>query len=68
MEERVSILESEVLEIEEDISDLGVDLAELKGDVDILAVQAVIQDERILNLEQDMDDVDDNIEGFCCIY
>ena len=56
------------MEIEEDILDLGVDLAELEGDVDILADQTVIQDERILNLEQDMDDVDDNIEGFCCIY
>ena len=56
------------MEIEEDISDLGVDLTELEGDVDVLADQAVIQDERIFSLEQDMDDVDDSIEGFCCIY
>ena len=58
------------MEIEEDISDLDADLTELEGDVDVLADQAVIQDERIFSLEQDMDDVDDSIEDnsspLCC--
>ena len=45
IEERVTILEIQVAETQED-------LMELEGDVNFLFEQAIIQDERLLNLEQ----------------
>ena len=45
IEERVTILEIQVADTQED-------LAELEGDVNFLFEEAIIQDERLLNLEQ----------------
>ena len=70
IEERVALLEIQVVEIEEDVAALGVDLTELGGFVDFLFDETVIQDERILTLEQttdainaELDTVDDDLEG-----
>ena len=52
LEERVSLLEIQVDEIEEDITITRIDLTELEGDVNFLFDEQVIQDERLLNLEQ----------------
>ena len=53
------------MEIEEDISDLDVDLTQLEGDVNVLTDQAVIHDERIFNLEQNINDIEGALEGSC---
>ena len=45
IEERVTILEIQVANTQED-------LTELEGDVNFLFEQTIIQDERLLNLEQ----------------
>ena len=45
LEERVTILKIKVADAEED-------LTELEGDVNFLFEQTIIQDERLLNLEQ----------------
>ena len=59
IEERVALLEIQVVEIQEDVSGLdeditafGVDLTELEGDVNFLFAETIIQDERIFTLEQ----------------
>ena len=51
------ILENQVVEIEEDITEVGdrVDLVE--GDVNFLFDEQVIQDERLLELKQTSDEV-----------
>ena len=60
IEERVAVLETQVVEIEEDLTGLdedvfglGVDLTELEGDINFLFDETVIQDERLLNLEEE---------------
>ena len=52
IEERVSLLEIQVVEIEEDLTDLGDDVMLLEENVNFLFDETVIQDERIYNLEQ----------------
>ena len=52
IEERVTIVENQVVEIEEDITGLGVDLSELEGDVNFMFDETVIQDKRIFTLDQ----------------
>ena len=63
IEERVAVLEIQVVEIGEDITGLGVDLTELEGDVNFLFDDAVIQDERLLNLEEETSIIDEEVEG-----
>ena len=68
IEERVALLEIQVVEIEEDLTGLGVGLTEVDENVDLLFDEQVIQDERILGLEQENDVIDDALEGefsFC---
>ena len=48
----MTLLEIQVTVIQDDITDLEVNLMELQGDVDFLFEETVIQDERLLNLEQ----------------
>ena len=62
IEERVAILEGQVVEIEEDVTILGVGLAWLGEDVNFLFDDQVIQDERLLGLEQENDVIDDELE------
>ena len=63
IEERVTLLEIQVGEIEQDVTDLGGDVTVLEGNVNFLFDETVIQDERILILEQDSDIFDDEIES-----
>ena len=77
IEERVALLEIQVDEIEEDVIIIRVDLTELEGDVNFLFDETVIQDERLLNLEEttdainaellvigdELDFIDDNVES-----
>ena len=70
IEERVSVLEMQVVEIEEDVTGLEVDITELDGNVDFLFDEQVIQDERLLELEQislqvavELAEINVNIQG-----
>ena len=58
IEERVALLEIQVVEIEQDVADLD-------QDVNFLFDQQVIQEERILTLEQNNDVIDDELESGC---
>ena len=65
-------METQVTVIADDITDLEVNLIELKGDVNFLFDEQVIQDERLLGLEQginviesDIDAIDDELESGC---
>ena len=57
IEERVSLLEIQVVVIQDELTDVDdrVDLVE--GDVNFLFDEQVIQDERLLNLEETSDQV-----------
>ena len=75
IEERVSILESQVIEIEEDIGGLNIGLIEVDENVDFLFVQQFIQDKRLFSLEQtslgilgELDSVENELESQCVIY
>ena len=70
IEERVIILETQVVEIEEDVTTLGIGLEGLGEDVEFLFDETVIQDERIFTLEQttiainaELVGVDDDLES-----
>ena len=70
IEERVALLEIQVVEIEEDVTGLEVDLTELEGDVNFLFDEQVIQDERLQELEQislqvavELAEINVNIQG-----
>ena len=56
IEERVGILETQVVEIEEDIADLD-------QDVNFLFDETVIQDERLFSLEQASIEINEEVEG-----
>ena len=63
IEERVSLLEIQVVEIEEDVTDLD-------QDVNFLFEEQIIQDERLLNLEEasvqvtvELAEINVNIQG-----
>ena len=58
-------MEIQVVEIEEDITGLGVDLTELDENVDFLFDEQIIQDERLLNLEEETSVVNEEVEGLC---
>ena len=75
IEERVTILESQVVEIEEDVIGLNIGLAEVDQIVDFLFDEQVIQDERLFSLEQtslgilgELDSVEDELESAYVIY
>ena len=70
IEERVAMLEIQVVEIEEDlmvmdedITTLGIGLEGLGENVDFLFDEQVIQDERLLSLEQENDVIDEELES-----
>ena len=63
VEERVTLLESQVAEIEEDITVLGVGLTGISEDVDFLFDEQVIQDERIFTLEQTSIETNNEVDG-----
>ena len=53
----MALLEIQVVEIEEDVTGLGVDLTELEGDVNFLFDLQIIQDEKLFDLEETSDQV-----------
>ena len=55
IEERVSLLEEQVVDLEEDITFIQGDVADLDQDVNFLFDEQVIQDERLFSLEQATD-------------
>ena len=66
----MTLLETQVIEIEEDITGLNIGLAEVDQNVDFLFDEQVIQDERLFSLEQtslgilgELDSVEDELEG-----
>ena len=68
IEERVALLEIKVVEIEEDVTNLD-------EDVDFLFDEQVIQDERLLNLEEtsvevivELAEINENVEGNLNIF
>ena len=54
IEERIALLEIQVVEIEEDVTGLEADFTDLEGDVDFLFDEQIIQDERLFSLEQSL--------------
>ena len=56
-------LEEDLTVLDEDITGLEEDLTELDEDVDFLFDEQIIQDERLLNLEQENDVIDDELES-----
>ena len=69
IEERVALLEIQVLEIQEDIAVIEEDVTEvdervelLEGDVNFLFDEQVIQDERIFTLEQTSIETSEEVE------
>ena len=70
MEERVAILEIQVMDIREDLTTAEMNVSDLDEDVNFLFDEQVIQDERLLNLEEttsgmigEIDLIEDNLEG-----
>ena len=63
IEERVSLLEIQVAEIEEDVTVLGVGLEGLGENVDFLFDEQVIQDERLLRLKDDTGVIFEDLDG-----
>ena len=51
IEERVTILEFQMADLTEEITDLGEDVDVIDGEVAVILADQVIQDERILELE-----------------
>ena len=53
IEERVTILEFQMADLTDDVTDLGEDVDVIDGEVAVILADQVIQDERILELEAD---------------
>ena len=70
IEERVSLLEIQVADLREDVTEVDEDVTRLDEDVSFLFDEQVIQDERLLELEQtsvtvilELAEVNANIQG-----
>ena len=70
IEERVSLLEVQVADLREDVTVVQGDVVDLDDDVNFLFDEQVIQDERLLNVEETSDQVvvelgtvDEELEG-----
>ena len=63
IEERVSLLEIQVVEIQEDVTEVDERVVLLEGDVNFLFDEQVIQDERLLRLEDDTDAIYEDLDS-----
>ena len=63
LEERVEMLEIQMVQAEDDIDNLGLDLTELEGDVNFLFDDQLIQNQRIFNLEEESSVLTENVQG-----
>ena len=61
IEERVALLEIQLEELEEDVTGLRIDHTQLEGNVNFLFDEQVIQDERLLNLEQEIEEIEEQL-------
>ena len=61
IEERVTLLEIQVDEVQGD-------LAQTEEEITLLFSQQVIQDDRLVNLEEDIDGLEGNVESKCQIF
>ena len=57
LEIQVAVIQDDLTEVEDDVTGLEVDLTELDENVDFLLDEQIIQDERLLELEQTSDQV-----------
>ena len=70
IEERVSLLEIQVADLQEDVLEVDEDVTGLDADVSFLFEEQIIQDERLLGLEQtdnlvviELAEINENIQG-----
>ena len=63
LEERVEMLEIQMVQAENDIDNLELDLTELEGDVDFLFDDQLIQNQRIFNLEEESSVLNEDVQG-----
>ena len=61
IEERVALLEIQVVVIQDDLTEVDEDVTALDQDINFLFAEQVIQDERLLGLEQESDVIDTRI-------
>ena len=54
-------IQDDVTGLNKDVIGLRVDLTELEGDVNFLFDEQVIQDERLLNLETETEEIDEQL-------
>ena len=59
----MSLLELQVIDIQQDVTALGVDLLELEGDVNFLFDETIIQDERLFHLQMETEGIEEEVEG-----
>ena len=62
----MTLLEIQVVEIQEDLIEVDEDVTGLDQDVNFLFEETIIQDERLLTLEQQNDVIDDELESEFC--
>ena len=55
IEERVTILEFQVADLDEDVTSLEDRTLNMEGELAVISAEQVLQDERILELEMDSD-------------
>ena len=63
IEERVTLLEIQVMDIREDLTTTEENVTDLDEDVNFLFDETVLQDERLFSLEQDNDVINQELEG-----
>ena len=63
IEERVSLLEVQVADLREDMTVMQTGVGEIDENVDFLFDEQVIQDERLIELEQGINVIDEEVES-----
>ena len=65
----MSVILFKVVDIRDEVSDIDDEVSYISNDVEVLVAQQLLQDERILTLEQDSDQLQDDVEGlFLCLF
>ena len=61
----MSLLEVQVADLLEDLTTVTDNVEEVEGEINFLFDEQVIQDERLLNLETEVDGMEEDIIGNC---
>ena len=61
----MSLLEVQVADLREDLTTVTGNVEEVEGEINFLFDEQVIQDERLLNLETEVDGMTEDIIGNC---